>query len=182
MKHILQKLEAVLFTSGSPIQKKQLTKLVGCDDQHLEEAINALMKRREMSGVVVVDDGTHITLATNPTLSSFMETMHKEDQSAPLSRAAQETLSIVAYAGPITKVDLDFLRGVNTQYALRRLAMRGLIQDERKKRFRTVAITTEFLFHLGIQKTEELPEYTQIRETILDNLQKVKKRTTEKEV
>ena len=182
MSEIVQKLEAILFTSGSPVQKKQMAKMIGCDGKQLEDAISTLMERRTTDGVVVVDDGTHITLATNPSISDFVETIQEENQSAPLSRATQETLSIIAYAGPITKTDLDFLRGVNTRYTLRRLTMRGLIRNEQKNKSTAVAITTDFLFHLGIQKPEELPEYTQVRKTILDNLQKVKQKTTEKEL
>lgn len=182
MNDTVQKIEAILFTSGSPVQKNYLKKVLKCDDRILEDALRNLAERREGSGVMVVDSGSQIALMTNPSLSGFVETVQKEEQGASLSRAAQETLAIIAYAGPIAKVDLDFLRGVNTHYTLRRLAMRGLIQDERHGQRRVVTITVEFLSHLGIATIETLPDYVNIRTTILDSLRKVKERTAEREV
>ena len=179
---LLQKLEAVLFAGGAGIPKKQLAKHIGCDADQLEKSLSALREQRAESGVVVVDDGVQVALATNPSLAEFMKKVQKEEETAPLSKAMQETLSIIAYAGPIAKVDLDFLRGVNTQYTLRRLAMRGLIQDERKGKERLVSASVEFLLHMGVQQVEALPDYTTIRQKILDGTQAVKKRTAEQEV
>ena len=182
MDTVLQKLEAVLFTSGAPVQKKRLAKQVGCDDEQLGLLLEQLREERAGSGVVVVDDGVQVALVTNPSLVDFMEEVRGDDEATPLSKAMQETLSIIAYAGPIAKADLDFLRGVNTQYTLRRLAMRGLIQDERKGRLRLVSASVDFLLHLGIQQVEALPDYAAVRQRILDGVQAVKKRTAEQEV
>ena len=182
MNSALQKLEAVLFTSASAVAKKQLMRVISCDEAQLADLLEDLREKRKESGVVVIDDGLHVALVTNPSLEDFMEHLRKEDQAASLSRAMQETLSIIAYTGPIAKIDLDFLRGVNTQYILRRLTMRGLIQDERKGRMRMVLVTTDFLLHLGIQDVTELREYARIRQTILDGLQAVKRRAEEEEV
>ena len=178
----LQKLEAVLFTSGASISKKRLADLIGCSRDRLDQLLDDLRNLRKESGVVLVDDGSQVVLATHPKLEEFIERTQKEEQESPLSKAAQETLSIIAYVGPIAKIDLDFLRGVNTQYTLRRLAMRGLIRTGRERSARTVAITTDFLQHLGVQKTEDLPEYIDIRQSILTGLQSVKKRAEEQEV
>ena len=182
MNNALQKLEAILFTSGTGITKKQLAKQVGCNDKQLEQLLGQLQEQRATSGIVIVDDGMQVALATHPSLADYMEDIRKNEETAPLSKAMQETLSIIAYAGPIAKVELDFLRGVNTQYTLRRLAMRGLIQEKRKARTRLLSPTVEFLLHLGIQQVEELPDYTTVRQKILDGVQAVKKRTTEQEV
>ena len=161
--------------------EKQLAKQVGCGDGQLERLLEQLRERRSESGVVVVDDGVQVALVTHPSLADFMEDARAAEETAPLSRVMQETLSIIAYAGPIAKVDLDFLRGVNTQYTLRRLAMRGLIQDERDGRTRLVSASVDFLLHLGVQQVSELPEYATIRQKILDGIQSVKKRTEERE-
>lgn len=182
MESALQKLEAILFAGGTRVTKKQLAKQVRCSSEELERLLGQLRQERANSGVVLIDDGTQVALATNPSLADMLEGLRKEEESAPLSRAMQETLSIIAYAGPITKVDLDFLRGVNTQHTLRRLMMRGLIQDMPSTRKRLLAISVEFLLHLGIQQVEELPEYTNIRQTMVDGVQKIKKRTEQEEM
>ncbi|MCY4577294.1 MAG: SMC-Scp complex subunit ScpB [Candidatus Kaiserbacteria bacterium] len=182
MDSMVQKLEAVLFAGGSGMTKRQIAKQVGCSDAQLEQLLEQLREQRAESGVVVVDDGRQVVLATHPSLADFMEAVQREEAAAPLSKAMQETLSIIAYAGPIAKVDLDFLRGVNTQYTLRRLLVRGLIQDERKGRTRLVSPATEFLLHMGIQRVEELSDYAQVRQKILDGVQAVKKRAEREEV
>ena len=181
MKSALQKLEAVLFAGGARMTKKQLAKQVRCNSKELEQLLDELRQQRAGSGVIVVDDGTQVALATNPLLEGTIEGLQKEEETSPLSRAMQETLSIIAYAGPIEKVDLDFLRGVNTQYTLRRLMMRGLIQKVPNTKKQSLTASVEFLLHLGIQRVEELPEYTKIRQIILDGVQKVKKRVEQEE-
>lgn len=162
--------------------KKHLARQVKCDNKGLERLLEQLRQEREDSGVVVVDDGTQVALATNPSLADTIKALQKEEEASPLSRAMQETLSIIAYAGPITKIDLDFLRGVNTQYTLRRLMMRGLIQDIPNARKRLLAISVEFLLYLGVQRAEELPEYAKIRQTIVEGVQAIRKRAEQEAI
>ena len=117
MDSALQKLEALLFVGGVGMPKKQLAKQVGCGGERLEQLLAQLREQRAESGVIVVDDGVQVALATNPALADFMEEVQQAEEAAPLSKAMQETLSIIAYAGPIAKVDLDFLaRGEYTVY------------------------------------------------------------------
>ena len=59
--------------------------------------------------------------------------------------------------------------------------MRGLIQDERKARERLVSVSVEFLLHLGVRRVEELPDYMEVRQTVLDGVLAVKKRTEQQE-
>ena len=172
--HALQKLEALLFASGDGITKKRLMKMLQCDLDCLESLLRSLHEGRQ-GGVVVVDDGSRVALATHPDLGCFIRDFKNESVDTPLSKAAQETLAVVAYAGPISKIDLDFLRGLNTQYMLRRLAMRDLIADERRGRSRMISVTLEFLLHLGVRRSQDLPDYTTVRRTILDGIHSVKK-------
>ena len=178
----LQKLEAALFVSGAAVTKKHLMKLIACDSGQLEHYLQELSQKRKESGVVLVDDGTRVLLATNPSLEVFMKNMQGGDRTEPLSKAAQETLAIIAYAGPIAKIDLDFLRGVNTQYILRRLAVRGLISEKVQQGKRIAEVSADFLLHLGIQKTEELPNYETIRQEVADGIQSIKKIAEKREV
>ena len=129
--------------------------------------------------MTVLDDGSRVALATNPALREFIQHTRSEDQNAPLSKASQETLSIIAYAGPIAKVDLDFLRGVNTQYTVRRLAVRGLIQEQKEGGKKMLVVTVDFLSHLGLQKTKDLPDYKTVRRDILEGLRATKKKMEE---
>ena len=168
MNRQIKQLEAVLFVSGAPVGKKKLVDLLGCSDDDLNAMINELNGRER--AVVIVDDGARIVLAVDPSVREFAESVRKSEEEAPLSVSARETLSIIAYAGPISKAHLDFLRGVNTQYILRRLLMRGLIHEERKAGERLLAVTVDFLQHLGLKRKEEMPEYEAISRSIQESI------------
>ena len=172
-------LEAMLFSSGAPVSKKRLAESMGCDVGHLDSVIAELRDMRKESGIVVVDSGSHAALMTHPSSQECVEHLRNEEQYTPLSRVSQETLAIIAYLGPVSKIDIDFLRGVNTHYTLRRLSVRGLIREHREHRMRLVSVTVEFLSHLGLESVAQLPDYAGIRRSLLDGISAVKKRTEE---
>ena len=182
MNETTAKLETVLFVSGAPVAKNKVCKILSCSDKELEDCINELKKQRSVSGVVVVDTGTHIALTTAPSFADVVEKLQKQETHSPLSKAAQETLSIIAYLSPVSKVDLDFIRGVNTQYTLRRLAMRGLINSQKDGNAKKITVTVEFLTHLGINTLQELPDYETIRGDIEKKLSTIKKQMKESDV
>ena len=164
----MRQTEAVLFVSGAPVGKKKLIGLLGCSAEELDAAV-AEMNARE-GGAVVIDDGARLALAVNPSVGEFVESVRKSEERAPLSVSARETLAIIAYAGPIDKTELDFLRGVNTQYILRRLLVRGLIHEQREGEKRLFAVTVDFLRHLGLRRKEELPEYEEVCRSIRESV------------
>ena len=172
-------LQAILFTSGGPVAKKRLMTLIGCTADRLKQSVRELEEAHRGGGVTVIDDGTAVSLATDPSLREYMEGVLRDDRTKPLSRASQETLAIIAYAGPITKIDLDFLRGVNTQYTVRRLLMRGLIQERKERSRRSYTVTAEFLTHIGVRRTGDLPDYESVRDTIHTGIRTVREQTEE---
>ena len=108
-------------------------------------------------------------LGTAKELSPLIEQLTKEELTKDLGKAGLETLSIILYQGPITRADIDYIRGVNSQFIVRNLLIRGLVErvenpkDARSFLYKT---TLDLLSHLGISKIEELPEYAQVREDI----------------
>lgn len=182
MSNNAKKIEAILFMSGGPVSKKKIGILVGCDPDGVERYTEELFNARLESGVIIVDSGTHLSLATHPEVLSMVEKIEKEYVTGPLSKSAQETLSIISYAGPISKTDIDFLRGVNTQYAIRRLTTRGLVFEKKEGKNKFLVCTPEFLMHLGINKLKDLPNYADIRKTILESIVSTKKRMEESSI
>ncbi len=176
---VIKKIEAILYTSGEPVKRSSLVKHVGCSNNELEDAISELKERKENDGVVVFDDGTSISLRTNPEIEDSIEELRKKDIERPLSRAARETLSVIAYIGPVTKHDLDFLRGVNTQFILRRLLMRGLVRELKDGSKREFSITDEFLAHMKITEVSQLSDYSDIRQKLLDGISSIRDRLFE---
>ncbi len=169
-------LEAILFTEGGPVSRRRLATLLQCPVASLEEPINALKAKYNERGVVIVDDGTTLALTTNPSLASSLKQLEKEEAQGELSNAVRETLSIITYAGPIAKRDIDFLRGVNTHLTLRRLLIRGLIQEHDSGNDHLFSVTVTLLQHLAVQHVTELKGYDTIRSHILEGLHAIQQR------
>jgi segregation and condensation protein B len=108
-------------------------------------------------------------LGTAPEASALIEQLTREELSKDLGKAGLETLSIIVYKSPITRADLDYIRGVNSSFILRNLQIRGLVEkitnpaDARSFLYRP---TFELLQHLGVTRVEDLPEYG----TLVDQL------------
>jgi len=161
------KIEAVLFFKGEPVSRAFLAKQLEESGEAINAALESLSKTLENRGVALLVKDDEVELRTSPGVSSLIEKMRKEELERDLSKASLETLSIILYRGPITRADIDFIRGVNSTFILRSLLVRGLIErisdpnDERKFLYRP---TFDLLGNLGISKLEELPEYSSVIE------------------
>jgi len=162
-------IEAVLFLKSEPISKKMLAKIL---EKSIEEIINALFvleERLETRGIVLLSKDDRVMLATSPEMSDIIEIIRKEELSKDLGKAGLETLSIILYKAPITRAKIDYLRGVNSNFILRNLLIRGLIEkvsnpdDQRSYLYKP---SFELLSFLGITKVKDLPEYGKIQEEI----------------
>lgn len=99
-------------------------------------------------------------LATKPEHSVLVEKFVTEDLKEELTPAALETLSIVSYFGPVTRAQIDFLRGVNSSFILRSLLIRGLIERKTAKGLAfEYEVSFEFLKYMGIDHVSKMPKY-----------------------
>lgn len=164
-----QKIEAILFFKAEPVTVKKLASLLKTDESSVSSALQKLEEDLKNRGVGLVRNGDEAVLGTNKDLSSLIEEITKEEISRDLGKAGLETLSIILYQGPVSRADIDYIRGVNSQFILRNLLVRGLIdrvenpQDARSFLYKP---TLELLSHLGVSKIEDLPQYGQVREEI----------------
>ncbi len=175
---MIDKLEAILFLSGGRVSKKDLVNYFDTSIEEVEDTINELVEKKREDGVVCVYDGNYVSLATNSNIEDFVEKFLKKELEAPLSKASQITLSIISYASPISKTDLDIIRGVNSQFSIKKLMIKGLIQQDEKKAY---SITTDFLEHMGISKIDELENYEERRTKILSSLELIKEKLKQKD-
>lgn len=155
-------IEAILFYQAEPIQIARLTQLLKRTEGDVRDALNVLEERLNTTGVRLMRSSDEVTLGTSPDASALIEAMTKEELSKDLSKSALETLAIVLYKGPITRAEIDYIRGVNSTFILRNLLIRGLVEKvENPKDQRSFLYKSTFalLEYLGITKTEELPEY-----------------------
>lgn len=160
-------IEALLFTHGEPISIGKLSKIIDCTKDEVLLALNALELDYQNRGLVLLKIGESYQLGSSPTFSSYIGKMVKGEFSEELSRAAMETLAIVAYRGPLTRIDIEYIRGVNSSFILRSLILRGLIDRiDNPKDTRSYLYQTSFdlLRHFGVTKIEDLPGYQDFKE------------------
>lgn len=167
-----QQIEALLFAAGKPLHYKEVARLLGVEVQDVRVAI-AELQNVGGRGVVCVDDGQEVELRAAPEAAELIETMRKEEFAREIGRAGAETLAAVLYRGPLTRSEIDFIRGVNSAQTVRTLLMRGLLRkvsNPRDERSFLYEPTTELLAQLGVSSKEQLPDYDSVRGK-LENLE-----------
>ncbi len=163
MNTLAGKLEAILFAVAKPVAFEALAKALGTSVEAVKLAAVELSTLRNTpeSGVQVMDHAGKISLVTNPAHEDILRRFVKEDLSGPLTRPALETLTVIAYRGPITKPEIEQIRGVNCSLILRNLLMRDMIVEamDEEKLQPTYQVSEAFLRHMGVVRVEDLPSY-----------------------
>ncbi|MDP2593491.1 MAG: SMC-Scp complex subunit ScpB [bacterium] len=160
-------IEGLLFWKAEPTPITKLAKLLGISVKEIAESLDRLEERLQGRGVVLVRAGDMVELRVSGEASDFITRLSKEEMSRDLGKAGLETLAVVLYRGPISRREIDYIRGVNSAFILRNLAVRDLIEripnpeNDRSFLYRP---TIELLSHLGIQRVEDLPEYGKVKE------------------
>lgn len=162
-------IEAILFYKNESLGIKELSRLTEKSERDIKEALKDLANSLKDRGICLVMAENEITLATAPEMKYFIEKMAKDEMSGEIGRAGLETLAIILYNGPISRREIDYIRGVNSTFILRNLCMRGLVEkepdlkDQRIFRYRN---SLSLLTHLGIKKVEELPDFEMFKKEI----------------
>lgn len=156
-------LEAVLFASARSFSIKQLAEVCGEPSKDVDAALKVLAERLDSggSGVMLQRNGNDVELVTRPDAAELVKKVVNAEMQGELTRASLEALTILAYRGPLTRPELEQIRGINSAIIVRNLLLRGLILQHEDDRLGqpTYAVTFEFLNHLGLSSVEELPEY-----------------------
>jgi len=156
-------IESLLFVSGEPMKLAKIAKIceTSRDDIVREiEALNADYKSGG-NGLSVIQKDDLVQLTTNPGNAEIVGRLVSGELQSDLSRSALEVLAIIAYRGPITRVQIDNIRGVNCSYALRGLMVKGLVERKETADIRgfLYEISFDFLKSLGIANVQELPDW-----------------------
>jgi len=117
------------------------------------------------SGVMLQKNGSEYELVTRPEVAEVVSQVVKAEAQGELSRPSLEALTILAYRGPLTRPELEQVRGVQSSMILRNLMIRGLVEEHEDVRLGqpTYAVTFAFLNHLGVASIESLPDYEVLR-------------------
>lgn len=160
---MISKIESILFVASKPVSLRELASAIKCKEDDVKQVIEDLKAKYNhvQSGlrILVVDD--KIQMATNPENAGLVDLFIKQEAVGELTRAQLETLTVIAYRGPITRPELEQIRGVNCALILRNLLIRGLVEEEEKadKLLPTYVLSMEAMRHLGIASVSELADY-----------------------
>lgn len=157
-------LEALIFVASEPVSTETLSRLTGYSAKDIEELLLELEKRYDQPGhgLQLVKVAGGYQLVTRPEYSIYIEKLLQERAKEPsLSRAALETLSIVAYYQPVTRAKIEAIRGVRVDHILTTLLERGLIKEAGRGggpgRPILYKSTPKFLEYFGLNDLSDLP-------------------------
>lgn len=153
--------EGLLFVAGEPVPIERLASILDVDGQQVEEALASLTGLYRTRGLRIQRHGRRVQIVTAPEMAGLVRALLGLDLSGKLSPAALETLAIVAYQQPVTRAQVEAVRGVNSDTVIRTLVNRGLVEEqgrmEQPGRPILYGTTFEFLQQFGLSSLEQLP-------------------------
>ena len=163
MENLSAVIEAILFVSGDPVRLDALAHAMNLTVSEMDEALSSLSDHLalENRGIQVNRSGETVFLSINPRYATQVEAFLQPLQKQPLSQAVLETLSIIAYRQPVTKGDIEAVRGVKCDYSVQSLLTKGFIEEcgRRETLGRPIlyGTTDKFLQHFGMETLADLP-------------------------
>ena len=161
-------IEGLLFYRSAPQKKALLEKMYDVSTEDFRAALDVLRERLTQSATRLLETDTDIELVTAPELAPFIEALRKGDIKSDIGKAGAETLAIILYRNPITRSEIDRIRGVNSSFILRNLLIRGLIERSQAKQGSgyTFSVTPSLLAYLGVTDTRELTDFARITDAL----------------
>lgn len=177
---LAEQVEGVLFMKATPLKINFLSAFFSVSESEIQDALNSLRENLSTRGIRLVQTDTEVGLVTAPELSEMIENLRKDDLRREIGKAGAETLAIILYRGPLSRIEIDRIRGVNSAFILRNLLVRGLIEKQQNasdQRSALYAVTPELLNHLGITQREDAPQFEAVMNA-LDTFEEGQKEIT----
>ncbi len=157
------RIEALLFVAASPITPGQISETLSVAVKEVEQALAELQQQYDGRGLSIQCYSGKYQMTTAAELAADIEKFLGLELTTRLSRAAIETMAIIAYRQPITRPGIDAIRGVSSDGVIKSLLSRGLIQEvgraEGPGRPILFSTTVDFLQHFGLNSLDQLPPY-----------------------
>ena len=167
---IPQILEAILFVAGEPVAVADLAQALEVSEMEIMHAVEELQRECERRGVTIHRYGDHLRMETRSEYAPYVERLLQPVQRQTLSQTAMETLAVIAYRQPVTKGEVEQVRGGKCDYSVQSLLHKGLIREAGRKealgRPILYATTDRFLEHFGISDIRELPPLPSAQEKV----------------
>lgn len=162
-------LEAILFAVGDSVELEKLAKALELEPFETEEILHGMMERyqEEDRGIRLIELDGAFQLCTKNELYEYLIRVAKQPRKAVLSDVVMETLSIIAYKQPITKLEIEKIRGVKCDHAVNKLVEYNLVKElgrlDAPGRPLLFGTTEDFLRHFGIHSLEDLPSMNPVQ-------------------
>lgn len=156
-------IEAILFAMGDSVELERIAKAVGHDTETTRKILHGMMDgyRAEERGIQIIELDNSFQMCTKKEMYEYLIRVAKQPKKITLSDAALETLSIIAYKQPITKAEIEKIRGVKCDHAVNKLVEYNLVKElgrlDAPGRPILFGTTEEFLRNFGVQSLDELP-------------------------
>lgn len=181
MQELKSKIESLLFISAKSMSIKSLAELIAVEVKDIELAGDELVAELKAAhrGIQVIRNKESFQMVSAAENAELVQSFIKDETTGELSRPSLETLTIIAYRGPITKSDIDRIRGVNCSLILRNLLLRGLVElkEDKNKQENFYTVTFDFIRFLGLNDVKELPDYEKL--SVSETLEQVLNKTEE---
>ena len=171
---LLERLETIIFLSKDPLSVEELSKFFNIDCTEMKTSILKLKENRRETGINIKIENDFVSLVSNPLFGEDVKNFFSPEMKLKkLSKSTMETLAIIAYKGPITKGEIEKIRGVGVEKVMSNLLEKNLIYISGKKKSigtpNLYEVTEDFYSYLNIQKKDELPGYEQFEKIELVN-------------
>ncbi len=162
-------LESLLFVAIKPLALKDLASHLNLKTKEIEEAMEELMTdyKNNNGGLAIIKNNGQYQITTAAENAALVQEFLKDETTGELSQPSLEALTIIAYRGPISKLELDRIRGVNCSLIIRNLLLRGLIDEkfDKAKTEHYYTVTHDFIRFLGLSSIADLPDYGKLHES-----------------
>ena len=171
---LLERLETIIFLSKDPLSVEELSKFFNIDCTEMKTSILKLKENRRETGINIKIENDFVSLVSNPLFGEDVKNFfNPEMKLKKLSKSTMETLAIIAYKGPITKGEIEKIRGVGVEKVMSNLLEKNLIYISGKKKSigtpNLYEVTEDFYSYLNIKNKDELPGYEQFEKIKLVN-------------
>ena len=163
--------EAIMFVAGNGVAIKDIAEKLKLEEQEVLDAVEILkQKYNEDSGIQIITYKNKIQFCTNPELADPISVVLNPIRERALTKTALETVAIIAYQQPITRLEIENIRGVSSDYAIQLLLTHNLIEVVGRKdvvgKPLLFGTTDEFLKRFELESLEQLPKYEELLEQI----------------
>lgn len=169
---LAREIEAIIFAADTPVDMETLTRITGTLEDSVQQALDRISGSLEEGGhaMMLRRVGSGWRIVTDPALGDVVSLLFEDRRPGKLSRASLETLAVVAYSQPCTRAEVEEIRGVGCDSALRTLLERNMIRiagrREQPGRPLLYATTQEFLLYFGLDDLDHLPRLDEITELL----------------